>query len=93
MPPSEGSNAWFNASWFNVNILKCLTFFFLKRDKTSYLPSAEGDMYSSTLFHFGSESESESLCESESLTVCEPMDCIVHGILQARILEWSLSLL
>ena len=21
-------------------------------------------------------------------TVCEPMDCIVHGILQARILEW-----
>ena len=23
-----------------------------------------------------------------SPTVCEPMDCIVHGILQARILEW-----
>ena len=22
------------------------------------------------------------------LTVCDPMDCIVHGILQARILEW-----
>ena len=22
------------------------------------------------------------------LTLCKPMDCIVHGILQARILEW-----
>ena len=21
-------------------------------------------------------------------TLCEPMECIVHGILQARILEW-----
>ena len=21
-------------------------------------------------------------------TLCNPMDCIVHGILQARILEW-----
>ena len=23
-----------------------------------------------------------------SPTLCDPMDCIVHGILQARILEW-----
>ena len=22
------------------------------------------------------------------LTLCDPIDCIVHGILQARILEW-----
>ena len=22
------------------------------------------------------------------LTLCDPMDCIVHGILQARILKW-----
>jgi len=22
------------------------------------------------------------------LTLCDPMDCIVHGVLQARILEW-----
>ena len=22
------------------------------------------------------------------LTLCDPMECIVHGILQARILEW-----
>ena len=22
------------------------------------------------------------------LTLCNPLDCIVHGILQARILEW-----
>ena len=22
------------------------------------------------------------------LTLCDPMDCIVHGILQARTLEW-----
>ena len=21
-------------------------------------------------------------------TLCDPMDCIIHGILQARILEW-----
>ena len=29
------------------------------------------------------------------LTLCHPMDCTVHGILQARILDWvgSLSLL
>ena len=30
------------------------------------------------------------VCESHSVvsTLCDPMDCIVHGILQARILEW-----
>ena len=32
------------------------------------------------------------MCESESrqscLTLCNPMDYTVHGILQARILEW-----
>ena len=22
------------------------------------------------------------------LTLCDPMDCTIHGILQARILEW-----
>ena len=33
---------------------------------------------------FLSESESRSVCP----TVCDPMDYIVHGILQARILEW-----
>ena len=22
------------------------------------------------------------------MTLCKPMDCIIHGILQARILEW-----
>ena len=31
-----------------------------------------------------SESESHSLCP----TFCDPMDYTVHGILQARILEW-----
>ena len=25
------------------------------------------------------------------LTLCDPMDCIIHGILQARILEWVAS--
>ena len=25
------------------------------------------------------------------LTLCYPMDCIVHGILQARLLEWVAS--
>ena len=33
------------------------------------------------------ESESESHSVS-CLTLCDPMDCIVHGILQARMLEW-----
>ena len=37
------------------------------------------------------ESESESVkvqVAQSSLTLCDPMDFIVHGILQARILEW-----
>ena len=34
-----------------------------------------------------SESESHSVV-SECLTPCDPMDYTVHGILQARILEW-----
>ena len=32
---------------------------------------------------FGEEVKVAQLC----LTLCDPMDCIVHGILQARILE------
>ena len=32
-----------------------------------------------------SESESDSVVSS----FCDPKDCIVHGILQARILEWG----
>ena len=31
-----------------------------------------------------SESENRAVC----LTLCDPMDYTVHGILQARILEW-----
>ena len=37
------------------------------------------------------ESESESVkvqVTQSSLTLCDPMDFTVHGILQARILEW-----
>ena len=34
------------------------------------------------------ESESESEVTQSCLTLCNPMDYIVHGILQARILEW-----
>ena len=33
-------------------------------------------------------SESEKLKWKSHLTICNPMDSIVHGILQARILEW-----
>ena len=33
------------------------------------------------------DSESESRAQS-CLTLCDPMDYTVHGILQARILEW-----
>ena len=34
--------------------------------------------------HLGKVSEVAQSC----LTICNPMDCIVPGILQARILEW-----
>ena len=34
-------------------------------------------------------SDSESVKVTQSCpTLCDPMDCVVHGILQARILEW-----
>ena len=36
---------------------------------------------------FSLKSESES-CSWSCLTLCDPMDCTVNGILQARILEW-----
>ena len=35
-----------------------------------------------------SRKESESESHSVVPTLCNPMDCTVHGILQARILEW-----
>ena len=28
------------------------------------------------------------ICAQSCPTLCDPMDCIMHGILQARILEW-----
>ena len=34
------------------------------------------------------ESEVEVKVAQSCLTLCDPMDCMVHGILQARILEW-----
>ena len=43
---------------------------------------------------FGKSSRTSGLVSSEvkvsqlCLTLCNPVDCIVHGILQARILEW-----
>ena len=35
-----------------------------------------------------SESERKVKVAQSCLTLCDPMDWIVHGILQARILEW-----
>ena len=58
-----------------------------------------GPSLSTTLFHdhhpaqdqlppeHGKGSESEKVAQS-CLTLCDPMDYTVHGILQARILEW-----
>ena len=40
--------------------------------------------YFSFLIAFRSESESRSVCPA----LCDTMDSAVHGILQARILEW-----
>ena len=36
----------------------------------------------------GKESERKVKVAQSSLTLCDPMDYTVHGILQARILEW-----
>ena len=47
----------------------------------------EGEIYifsGNPCLYFGSEVTISQLC----LALCDPMDCIVHGILQARILEW-----
>ena len=35
-----------------------------------------------------SESERKVKVAQSCLTFCDAMDCIVHGILQARVLEW-----
>ena len=32
--------------------------------------------------------QSEVKVAQSCLTLCDPVDCIVHGILQAKILEW-----
>ena len=44
-------------------------------------------------FFFGEKQKSDMLVAQSCLTLCDPMDCSppsssVHGILQARILEW-----
>ena len=44
------------------------------------------DEQSNKLGTVHSENESES--RSVVFTLCDPMDYIIHGILQARILEW-----
>ena len=44
------------------------------------------DEQSNMLGTVHSENESES--RSVVFTLCDPMDYIIHGILQARILEW-----
>ena len=44
------------------------------------------DEQSNMLGTIHSENESES--RSVVFTLCDPMDYIIHGILQARILEW-----
>ena len=47
--------------------------------------SMDKKMYSA-IFYPKSPLHAKSL--QSCLTLCDPMDCIVHGILQARILEW-----
>ena len=39
------------------------------------------------LYHLSYQGSSVKVTQS-CLTLCNPMDCTVHGILQARILEW-----
>ena len=40
------------------------------------------------LYHLSYQGSSVKVTQS-CLTLCNPMDCTVHGILQARILEWA----
>ena len=47
-----------------------------------------GDRFGEHLASFGVNAARATISESESESLCDPMDCIVHGILQARLLEW-----
>ena len=40
------------------------------------------------LVSYGCVKEKKVKVAQSCLTLCDPMDCMVHGILQARILEW-----
>ena len=62
----------------NLSISILCLFFFFKMFKNFFL-SVEIDIYNEVKW-----SESSQLC----LTLCDPRDYTVHGILQARILEW-----
>ena len=51
------------------------------------------DIYISCMYHSIMLTESESEVSQSSLTLCDPMDCspqgsFIHGISQARVLEW-----
>ena len=51
------------------------------------------DIYISYMYHSIMLTESESEVSQSSLTLCDPMDCspqgsFIHGISQARVLEW-----
>ena len=66
-----------------------------QRSLAGYSPwgRKESDMTERLSLHFIHHSESESEVAQSCLTLCDPMDCSlpsssVHGILQARILEW-----
>ena len=58
-----------------------------------YLLDCSAKGYSTLILYFSNHALEKSVkvkdCESQSCpTLCDPMDCIVHGILQARTLEW-----
>ena len=71
-----------NLCIFNRN----LSHFFLSSSKSGYSLRC----FSSFFFNCYFQSVKEKVVKVTQLclTLCNPMDCIVHGILQARILEW-----
>ena len=54
------------------------------REYLSVHASTHTQLYLYLLIHTEKHVKVAQLCP----TLCDPMDCIIHGILQARILEW-----
>ena len=69
---------------------ECMIFFFFK-GKIPYLKRYLIKVFRVTVFISNSSVTHMKVkvkVAQSCLTLCDPMDCVIHGILQARILEW-----